>query len=338
MRRFAGAALAFALGACAPQVPDRLPAAPLPHTDAIRIVAEPVAETEPGFTSICTDSYALSRSAPVMRCDRWRNAGRLRLTSEQTSRLHGLSDLKVWPDGRLLAVGDQGDLLEGRLTFDAKGFLTGVANATLKPVIGEDGQPITSHGDREYDAEGIAEFPNGDRLISLEQYDRILFYPRGETRPRPAPMPGISIVFNKGMEALAAYPEARPDSYLVGIEGTGEVFLCRVAGTCTGRGRIDLEGLELTSLAPLPDGRIAYLLRTYNPLSGNRVIIKVMGADGREVDRLQIARPQVVDNFEGLAAVTRPNGVRFFLISDDNFSSSQQTLLFAIDWTPPAGR
>lgn len=321
MRRVAGLGAALALAACAPQIPDRLPAAPLPHTPAIAITTEP-AGPAPG-----------TAMAPG-----WTFAGGYKLTSAATSRLHGLSDIKVWPDGRLLVVGDQGDLLEARLTFDAKGWLAGVSGATLKPVLGEDGQPITAKGDREYDAEGIAELADGGRLISLEQHDRVFFYPQGQTTARLAPKPDMPIAFNKGLEALAAWPAGGADAYLAGIEGSGEVFLCRVSAVCAPFAKVDLEGVELTALAPLPDNGIAYLLRGYNPLAGNRIIIKVIGADGREVDRLQIARPQVVDNFEGLAAVRRGDGVRFYLISDDNFSSTQQTLLFAIDWALPRPR
>jgi hypothetical protein len=318
LRLAAGLCAAVLLAGCAPQRADPLPKAPLPHTPVIAITAEP-AGPSPG-TAMAAG---------------WTFAGGYKLTSAETSRLHGLSDIKAWVDGRVLVVGDQGDLLEARLTFDGQGWLSGVANATLKPVIGEDGQPITAKGDREYDAEGIAEFPDGGRLISLEQHDRIYFYPPSQVRPRLAPAPQTQIAFNKGLEALAAWPAGGADAYLTGIEGSGEVFLCRLSAACTPFTKVDLEGLELTSLAPLPGGRVAYLLRGYNPIAGNRIIVKVMGADGREVDRLQIARPAVVDNFEGLAAVPRGDGVRFYLISDDNFSSSQQTLLFAIDWTRP---
>ena len=46
-----------------------------------------------------------------------------------------------------------------------------------------------------------------------------------------------------------------------------------------------------------------------------------------------------MDNFEGLAALPGKAGVvRFYLISDDNFSSSQRTLLLAFDWKPISGR
>jgi len=317
-------AVALALGACAPQSPDPLPASPLPHTPAITITAEP-AGPAPGT---------------AMGESRWMFAGGYRLTSAQTSRLHGLSDIKVFPDGRLLVVGDQGDLLEGRLTFDAKGWLTGITGASLKPILGEDGQPITAKGDREYDAEGVAELADGRRLISLEQHDRLYVYPRGGTVPTLGPKPEVPIAFNKGMEALAAWPAGGADAYLAGIEGSGEVFLCRLSAACAPFAKVEIaDGLELVALAPLPRGGVAYLLRGYNPLSGNRIVVKVTGPDGRENDRLEITRPQVVDNFEGLAAVARPGGaVRFYLVSDDNFNSGQQTLLFAIDWTPPAPR
>jgi hypothetical protein len=40
-----------------------------------------------------------------------------------------------------------------------------------------------------------------------------------------------------------------------------------------------------------------------------------------------------VDNLEGVAAVPRPGGVtRFYLVSDDNASPQQRTLLLAFDW------
>jgi hypothetical protein len=42
-----------------------------------------------------------------------------------------------------------------------------------------------------------------------------------------------------------------------------------------------------------------------------------------------------VDNFEGLAAVPGPaGGIRFYLVSDDNASREQRTLLLAFDWWP----
>ena len=62
-------------------------------------------------------------------------------------------------------------------------------------------------------------------------------------------------------------------------------------------------------------------------------LVLVQRGKGAEIGRLDLARPLTVDNFEGLAAVPAPDGgVRFYLISDDNFSPSQRTLQLAFDW------
>jgi hypothetical protein len=52
------------------------------------------------------------------------------------------------------------------------------------------------------------------------------------------------------------------------------------------------------------------------------------------VARLDMAPPLTQDNFEGLAAVPRPDGVRFYLLADDNALATQRTLLLAFDWQP----
>jgi hypothetical protein len=62
----------------------------------------------------------------------------------------------------------------------------------------------------------------------------------------------------------------------------------------------------------------------------------IFDAKGAQAGDLVLERPLTVDNFEGVAAQARPDGrVRFYLISDDNFSGKQRTLLLAFDWTPP---
>ena len=328
MRRLAGIALGLLLAACTPATPPLppiLPEAPVQAGPAIAILATPL-EFDPK-----------DPAKKALGAFTW--AGGVELTSNQTSRLHGLSDIKVWPNGRVLMVGDQGDLLEARLVLDYAGHLKGLGEAKLTSVIGEDGQPITSHGQNEWDSEGIAEFPNGDRLISLEQHDRILFYPHTGGPPRLAPMPAVKFVFNKGMEALAVYPKAGRDAYLVGLEATGETFVCRLSAACVPDRKVELkDGYELSALEVLSGGRTAYLLRAYDPVRGARIILRIVGANGQVEDQLELARPYTIDNFEGLAAAPSPNGgLRFYLISDDNFSKSQRTLLVAFDWRPGSG-
>ena len=58
-------------------------------------------------------------------------AGGVELTGVDSTRLHGLSDLRIAPDHHLLAVGDEGDLLEAQIVLDAAGHLLGLSDAKL---------------------------------------------------------------------------------------------------------------------------------------------------------------------------------------------------------------
>jgi hypothetical protein len=327
VRRLA-AALALFGAACAP-IDAPLPNAPVPSGPAIVVDAQPVPldPTDPARTRLGNFTYA----------------GGVVLTSRQTSRLHGLSDLKAWPDGRLLILSDQSDLLEARVRLDPKGHLVGLSDARLTALKDENGVDLYAGGQKEYDSEGIAELANGDRIVSFEQHDRIFVFPRGGGLPRPAPMPDYKFVFNHGMEALAADPAAGPDAYRVGDEATGRIFRCRLSAACVQTGQVDVEGLELVAFEALPGRRMAYLLRGYSPVTQNTVRLRIIDADGRRVDGMELVRPLTVDNLEGLGAVPGPGGgIRFYLTSDDNFGAynghptEQRTLLLAFDWRLPA--
>lgn len=322
--RGAWLALALLLAACVREVAPALPAAPVPAGSAITVAAEPV----PRFTG---DSQP-----PGCRDDcAWSFAGALHLTSADTSRLHGLSELEVDRDGRLTAVTDVGDLLQGRVVLDREGRLSGLVETTLTPLVGLEGEPIT--GKRSADAEGLATLANGDRLVSFEVDHRIWLYPARGGLPRPAPSPAADLPENGGMEALSADPERGPDAYLVGIEADGRTWECRIATGCRPGARVSLPDdlFGLVAARRLGGGRTAWLLRAYDPLRGNRIELRITDAAMKVVDRMEIARPATVDNFEGLAAVAGPDGgYRFYLISDDNFARSQRTLLMALDWWP----
>lgn len=315
------------LSACAPIA--ELPPAPVPYGAPIKVVATPVPmdPTDPAHVRIGNFAYA----------------GGAQLTSDQTARLHGLSDLKVWPDGRFIAQGDQADLVTGRIVLDSADRLAGLADVRISALKDVDGAELYPKGQTEFDSEGVAELANGDRLTSFEQHDRILLYPRDGSNPRPAPAPDRVFQNNLGMEALTADPAAGPDAYRVGVEPSGELFACRLSAGCAPAGKVALdERAGLVAMERLPGGRMAYLLRGFAPATGNVVRLRITAADGTTVDELRIARPLTVDNLEGLGAVPGPGGtVRFYLVSDDNFGTfnglptDQRTLLLAFDWTPP---
>lgn len=327
MKRLVGLAFALTLGSCA------MPTAPLP-LQPVAVGARIQVDTQ----AVPLDPTDAGRS----RIGNFTYAGGIVLTSRQTSRLHGLSDLKVTPDGRMLAMGDQSDLLEARIVLDAAGRLAGVADATLVALKETTGVDLYLGGQREYDSEGAARMPNGDLLVSFEQHDRILLFPRDGGLPRPAPQPDVKYTDNKGMEALATAPDVGADAYRVGLEDSGWTFLCRLSTTCVRDRDLDLDGSALVAIDNMPGGGLAYLLRSYSVLRGNVVQLRILDRAGRLVDRMEIARPLTVDNLEGLAAVPQPGGrVRFYLVSDDNFGlydgkpTDQRTLLLAFDWAPP---
>jgi hypothetical protein len=317
------AALAAAALCACTEGPDAQPVAAGPQ---IRVAAQPVpfAPENPGRARDGHFTYA----------------GGLALTSPDTGRLHGMSDLKVWPDGRMLAVGDEGDLLEGRLVLDGAGRLAGVDDTRLTQLQGADGRPLLAHGKKEADSEGIAELANGDRLVSLECDDRVLLYPKDGGPPRRVASPAVSFPYNKGMEAIDVDPANGPDAYVVGGEESGQTWVCHLDGGCAESTRVAKpRDAGLSAVAVLPGGGRAYLVRSFSLVRLFTVKLVITGADGSVLDELDLAPPLTVDNFEGLAALPRTDGsIRFYLISDDNFSRFQRTLLVGFDWTPQSRR
>ncbi|MDP3384717.1 MAG: esterase-like activity of phytase family protein [Phenylobacterium sp.] len=313
-----GALIALAgLAACAPS-PASLPAAPVAAGSAIAIQAVPVAlnPDAPDQTAIGGFVYA----------------GGLQLSSAETSRFHGLSDLAVSSGGRLTAISDEGDLIEGQLIFAGE-RLTGLTDVTLRPLSGLDGQPLPNK--EMSDAEGLAILANGDRLVSFERQSRIWLYPAAGGPPRAVPAPDADFPLNGGLEALAADPERGPDAYVAGGEESGQTWLCRLATPCVAGPKVDkAPEFGLVALRRLPGDQTAHLLRAWDPLRGNRIVLSITGTAG-ELARLEMTKPLTVDNFEGVDFVPRPEGgYRVYILSDDNFSASQRTLLLAFDWTP----
>jgi hypothetical protein len=123
----------------------------------------------------------------------------------------------------------------------------------------------------------------------------------------------------------------------VGGEASGQTWICRLSAGCTAAALVPKPPeAGLTAVAPLPGGGFAYLLRSFSLMAGVRVTLRITDAANATVDEMTLTNSVTVDNFEGLSVVPQPNGaLRFYLISDDNFSSLQRTLLLAFDWTPP---
>lgn len=321
MKRLAGLALALLLAACV-SAPATPPPAPAP---------------KPGFTIVSTPVPLNPDKPDQDRIGRFVYAGGVALTSTQTDRLHGLSDLKILPDGTVMAISDDGDFFQARIQVDANDRFIGLTDGRIEPLVGLDGKRFATKD--QGDAEGLAVMANGDRLVSFEQDHRIWLYPAAGGLPRPVPKPATLFSANEGMEALSQYPSFAPDAYIVGGE-EGEMWICRLAGACVAipaQRQADLE-FGLTAVSPFEDGSIVILHRAYDKARGPRLIVSIIvdpRTKPRVIDSLTLAAPYTRDNFEGVAVVTNAKGgTRIFILADDNFSPTERTLMMAFDWVP----
>jgi hypothetical protein len=300
------------------------------------VVSSQAAVSTPGqFIRVDARPVALHPKDPsVVALGDFFYAGGLVLSSRDTNRLHELSDLVISGADRLTAVGDDGIFFEARLLFDDRGRLTGITDGRITPMLDMSGKALTG---RAGDAEGLTMLPGGDLLVSFEREPRIWLYPSTGRRPRAVASPDARFPSNEGMEALDAMPDVGADAYMVGAEASGETWTCRLTAGCAKAATLQKpKEFGLVSLNRLPDGKTAYLLRAYDPARGPRVSLRILEST-KLFDRMEMARPLTVDNFEGLASTPTRNGSRrFYLISDDNAASDQRTLLLAFDWRPKA--
>ena len=279
---------------------------------------------------------------------RLRFRGGVALSSE--SRLFGgLSGLEVLEDGRFLAISDNGIWFDARLELDASGALVGVTGFRLAMLRDEQGVEFPSKATG--DSEGLAQLPDGRFAVSFEQTHLIRIYDLNRDGPFGAAEMGPSLEGvarlprNVGLEALAAMADG---ALLVGAEGGGEattpLWVAPLDGAAPAPVRIRYPlrtGFSLTALDRLPDGGFVAVERFYAPVIGPRARITrfpeaSLNARGEALPELEelalLTPPLALDNFEAVSAVRMPDGAtRIYILSDDNFSRRQRTLLYAFD-------
>lgn len=275
--------------------------------------------------------------------------GGLEMRSEDPE-FGGFSGLEVLDDGRLIAISDAADWFEARLVLDEDGVLVGVTDMRSTSMRDETGAVFASKDAG--DSEDIAQLPDGRFAVSFEQTQSIRLYdlnrdgPFGAAAPGPVLADVARLPGNVGLEAIAS---AANGDLVIGAEGNGGV-------TPIWRARLDAQaqtpvsahyplpgGYSLTSLDRLPDGGFVALERFYAPVIGARARITRFAEDASTEDAViepeelaRLAPPMPVDNFEGISAVRMPDGAtRLYIVSDDNFSDRQRTLLLAFDIAAP---
>lgn len=258
----------------------------------------------------------------------------------------GLSGLSVADNGEaLLAISDRGDWVTARLHWE-NGLPTGLSGLAIAPMLGADGEPL---GRGERDAESL--LVETDRvLVGYEGAHRILAFSRrdgGDPKGAPGlPLALPSVVLdhpqNGGIEAFTRLRDGR--LLILSEQGRAEGggnkgWLVDEAGEAAPLALLWPGPYVPTDATTLEDGGILVLLRHYTPLAGVSAKLVRLSPDllrsGAPIDVadageewLHLAPPLAVDNMEGLAVSRDASGRRLvFLISDDNFSPLQRTLL-----------
>ncbi len=260
------------------------------------------------------------------------NAWELRSSNEDFG---GFSALAALPDGRFVGLSDAGTLIGFGLANDDR------ADRPFIAPLPDSQSPNLSYKDR--DSEGVTHDPaSGQFWVSYEANHAIRrFSPSFSRRTGIIKMSGkYRWPKNKGIEAIIRLSDGRFVAIAENLEkGLHEGFLFSgdpvEAGTV--RASFDYQpppGYRVTDGVQLPDGRLLMLNRRIGLPRGFSAKIAIVDTEaiitGTRVSGRTIASigsPLLIDNMEGIAITKEREGVIIWLISDNNFSIFQRTLL-----------
>ena len=273
-----------------------------------------------------------------------RNFGSLTLLSafrleSKDKRFGGLSGLSIGTDDKLYAVSDRGYWLSARMEMDSNGALMNLVDWQIAPILATTKTPVTG---ALRDAEALAIARDGSFLVAFEGVHRIWRYnpaPKTfESNPVNVPVPPavVRAPNNGGIEGLTMLPDGRLLALTEELENPDGSF----KGWLIDDGRfaelsyVPAEGFRVTDCAALNNGDVIVLERRYVPfgiLSSRLTLVKAKslqpGAKLDGKDLLKLEQPLAVQNFEAVAAQQTSKGTMIYIVSDDNYSPFQQTLL-----------
>ncbi|CAN5287167.1 esterase-like activity of phytase family protein [soil metagenome] len=258
---------------------------------------------------------------------------------------------------KFYAIADSGYWLRARLV-EKDGALVGIEQAAIAPMLDKNGTRLA--GKRNSDAEGLRVVLRNGRetaLVSFEQVPSVAQFAANPdlalARRSDIRLPAFvnNIKRNAGLEALAVAPANGPLAGAVVViaekslddagNHRGFILSGPAAGTFTIRRSDDF---DVTDATFLPNGDLIVLERHFAFADGLGMRIRRIPGDtirpGALLDGAALIRSaefEQIDNMEGIAARTGPNGETLLtVISDDNHSLLQRTILLQFAIVPAA--
>ncbi len=265
----------------------------------------------------------------------------------------GISAIRVAADGaHFIALSDKGWWLRGRIVYEGT-RPSGIADAEMAPILGADGRPLAARG--WYDTESIAE-DGGTLYVGIERVHQIVRFSYGKesllARGRPiAVPPGLrAMPANRGLEAMVFVPKGLPLARTLiaiserALDAAGNIGAFLIGGSNPGTFAVKRSAnFDVTDAALLPGGDVVLLERRFSWSGGLAIRMRriPLGAikPGAVVDGpllFEVDLGYEIDNMEGLSVHRVAGGeIVLTLISDDNFSPLQRTLLLQFTLAEP---
>jgi hypothetical protein len=258
----------------------------------------------------------------------------------------GLSGIRLDAKGeRLLAISDQGGWFTGSIRYSG-GKMIGLDDVEASPMLNSEGRPITEKRFW-YDTESLARDGNVV-YVGLERVNQILRFDfaKGGTRARgevlPTPPAVRKLPSNKGLEAMVVVPKGQPLAGTLiafserGLDADGNLVAFLIGGPSPGQFSVRrTEKFDISDAVLLPSGELLILERKFSWFTGINIRIRSIPlksiapnalVDGPALFAADLGHE--VDNMEGIDAHVTPEGETVLtLVSDDNFSMLQRTLL-----------
>lgn len=262
----------------------------------------------------------------------------------------GLSAIRVDEKGeRFLALSDQGAWFTGRIRYSG-GAMVGLDDVEAAPMLNAEGRPITEKR-YWYDTESLAR-DGANVYVGLERVNQIMRFDfskdgtraRGEVIPTPPAVRKLPV--NKGLEALVFVPKGKDQNMPLagtliafserGLDTAGNLVAFLIGGPSPGQFSVRrTEKFDISDAVLLPSGELLILERKFSWFTGINIRIRSIPlksvAPGALVDGPVLFTADLgheVDNMEGIDAHVSADGETVLtMVSDDNFSMLQRTLL-----------